>query len=279
MKNQRFALNSIAGLGLTMLALAPTSAKAQSILCTPVTTVPYVMTTPGVYCLDRDLVYSGSGTAIEVQTSHVTLDLNGYALRGPWQGVGIAASNRAHVTVKNGTVRGFARGVSLRGFTGGAGSYDQGHVVENVNVDWSKDVGIEVEGAGTIVRGNRVFGTTGPVSSGDSYGIRLVGARVQVIGNDVAETYGSGDGDSYAIHANTLGAVIEGNRVGNVRLVSNTSFGIAIAGAETLVVGNRLSTLDRGIVFLPAGSGKYRDNLASGVTVPYEGGTDSGNNQ
>jgi hypothetical protein len=44
-------------------------------------------------------------------------------------------------------------------------------------------------------------------------------------------------------------------------------------------VGNRLSTLDRGIVFTPEASGKYRDNMASGVTVPYQGGISAGNNQ
>ena len=50
---------------------------------------------------------------------------------------------------------------------------------------------------------------------------------------------------------------------------------------EVLVVGNRMATTGSGVVFGAAATGKFRDNITSGVTNPYlgTGGTDAGNNQ
>jgi hypothetical protein len=47
-----------------------------------------------------------------------------------------------------------------------------------------------------------------------------------------------------------------------------------------LVVNNRITVADREIEY-ESGSGstgKYRDNLTFGVTTPFTGGTDAGNN-
>jgi hypothetical protein len=43
------------------------------------------------------------------------------------------------------------------------------------------------------------------------------------------------------------------------------------------VVNNRITDADLGIDFA-LGTGKYRDNLTFGVTTPYNGGTNAGNN-
>ena len=43
------------------------------------------------------------------------------------------------------------------------------------------------------------------------------------------------------------------------------------------MVNNRITVADRGIAFLGS-TGKYRDNITFGVTTPFMGGTDIGNN-
>ena len=42
-------------------------------------------------------------------------------------------------------------------------------------------------------------------------------------------------------------------------------------------MNNRITTADRGIQY-QGGTGKYRDNLTFGVSFPFTGGTDAGNN-
>jgi hypothetical protein len=45
------------------------------------------------------------------------------------------------------------------------------------------------------------------------------------------------------------------------------------------VIGNRLARSDLGIDYAAGSDGRYRDNLTSGVRVPFTGGSDAGNNQ
>jgi hypothetical protein len=278
--------------GLSLLALAVTSpTRAQSTLCTPITAVPHVVREPGVYCLDRDLVMDdgqGSGTvAIYIDADHVVLDFNGYSLRrlpvnmGWTTSTGVFAHQRSHITIRNGTIRNFSVGIYLQEISS-SGPYDQGHVVEGMNVDGSSYIGMWVNGAGSVVRRNRVLGTGGTewVQGADNNaGIRVGGVRAQVTDNEVTETRGGANGPGHAIHVDGVGAVVEGNRVGNAARTGVPAFGITLLGADHLVVGNRLAVLDNGVYFGSGASGKYRDNLTVAVTTPYQGGTDVGNNQ
>ena len=51
---------------------------------TQITSVPYTINSPGLYCLAGNLDFSStSGTAILVNASDVTLDLMGFSLTGP----------------------------------------------------------------------------------------------------------------------------------------------------------------------------------------------------
>ena len=282
-------LTTVAGMGAIALGWAG-PLRAESILCTPIPAVPFTIDTRGVYCLDRVVKFSADttgGAAITVKADHVVVDLNGFTLQGlvgspgpgpvPTVAVGIYAFDRSHVTVKNGTIRGFRRCVLLEGMGGGTEG-EQGHVVEGVNVDGCTHEGIAVEGSGSIVRKNRVLATGGDPTV-ESHGIRVKGLRPQVVDNEVTRTYGGFGGDGHGIHVDAAGAVVEGNRVGNDAQTVSSSFGIVLLGPDALVVGNRLTVLDQGIFFTSQANGKYRDNLASGVANPYSGGTDAGNNQ
>ena len=65
--------------------------------------------------------------------------------------------------------------------------------------------------------------------------------------------------------------------------VGGTEVGIILSNFSTtagafLVVNNRITGASTGINFEPTATGKYRDNLTSGVATPFSGGTDAGNN-
>jgi hypothetical protein len=71
-------------------------------------TFPIVINQPGSYFFTRDLTYTG-GLAIQISSSNVTLDLNGFTLDGANVGSqGIAVSGQlADLTIENGNVRGW----------------------------------------------------------------------------------------------------------------------------------------------------------------------------
>jgi nitrous oxidase accessory protein NosD len=60
---------------------------------------------------------SGCASGLVVGADDITIDLNGYSIEGTGAegSAGIAAADRAHVLVKNGTVTGFGTGVSMLG--------------------------------------------------------------------------------------------------------------------------------------------------------------------
>ena len=265
------------------LTVAPLGA-ADIDTCKPINSVPFTINSPGVYCLRQNTsVVMNSGHAIEVDTSNVVVDLSGFQLNGGGnaasQAVGIHSGPHLNVTVRNGTVRGFFVGVFL-GDTDSAVS--SGHVVEDLRAHFNRFAGIRVAGRDSIVRNNLVYGTGGSTYGPTIYtGIGVQGGGgIQVLNNDVLKTSAgtiSGIGISVACNE---GCIIEGNRIGNLTLpeVGPPVHGIQVGFSnDVLVVNNRITKTNTGITF-SAASGKYRDNLTSGVPTPFTGGTAVGLN-
>jgi parallel beta-helix repeat protein len=133
----------VLGLGLIALMLAsPAWAAGKGpIQIKPPKTFPVVISQPGSYQLIGNLtVPAGGGNAINILANDVTLDLNGFTVQGTNGGVGIGISagavNQRNVTIKNGTVRGFASdGISLFG---------NGHIVTDVKAEANGLSGIDV---------------------------------------------------------------------------------------------------------------------------------------
>src|SRR5262245_46944859 len=118
------------------IALGAVPAFAETVNCTPITSLPAVITVQGVYCLTGDLSTAiAAGAAIDIQTNNVVLDLNAFKLGGlaagpSTQAAGIRAVNRQNITIKNGTIRGFVQGILLDD-SGGS----KGHIVEDIRAD------------------------------------------------------------------------------------------------------------------------------------------------
>jgi hypothetical protein len=267
---------------LAGLLLVAGSASAETTICTVISVLPYTITAQGSYCLDRNLSTSiTTGAAITINTSYVVLDLNGFKVGGGGGGFGtqasgVLAANRQNVTVKNGNIRGFYRAVYLTD-----AGLSQGHLVEDIRADENTRDGIWVEGKGNVVRNNQVVKTTGSTVGGltEIGGIVVVGPGSRLLNNDVTDTIEMGAAEGVAMLVrNGDGAIVEGNRIGNAVLAA-TSLGVSVETSDdVLVVGNRLATLGSGVVYGGGSNGKYRDNLTSGVTTPFTGGTDAGNN-
>jgi len=255
-------------------------------LCRPIVSLPYTITVQGNYCLVQNLSTPiTTGNAITVNSDFVRLDMKGFKIGGGAAGpgthaVGVYAQNRRNVTIRNGNLRGFLEGVFLED-TSGNFTASQGHLVEAVRADGNTYAGIHVQGRGSVVRNNQVVNTTGTTIFGaDSavYGIASDGPGARLLDNDVTDTIGVGTGDGVALAiTDGNGSVAERNRIGNASLAN--SIGIRIGtSASVLALRNRLAVLGYGIDY-QGSTGSFRDNLTSGVSVPYTGGTDAGNNQ
>jgi nitrous oxidase accessory protein NosD len=248
--------------------------------CTPITSLPSTITVSGVYCLKSDLSTAiTQGSAIAIQADDVIIELNGYKLNGV-AGAGIYAFRQKNITIRNGSVRGFTKGIWLSD-TIGVGTISQSHLIENIRAELNMDIAIQIDGLNNIIRNSLVVNTTGTGST-NAIGIAANGPGARVLNNDVIETmhpttgYGAGISITYA-----SGAVVENNRIGNSSLGTYTNGIEVLSSTDVLVSNNRVTMMNHGI-FYGASTGKYRDNLTSGVLIPFyvDAGAviDAGNN-
>jgi hypothetical protein len=157
-----------------------------------IASLPTVVSTSGIWCLTGDLATSiATGSAIQITVNNVTIDCNGFRLGGLGAGdgtatIGVLASNKSGINVRNCHIRGFKYGVQGSGFA---------MVVEDNRIEGSTQRGVSLAGDGVVVRRNQVLDTGGStVGGGTAYGIYASGssdiADNQVVG--VSARAGSG---------------------------------------------------------------------------------------
>src|SRR5688572_9940499 len=220
---------------LTLSSLS--SARAEVTACTVIGSLPAVINTSGTYCLKNNLIFTAAtGIAIDIRSSPVILDLNGFWINNfpagtSTQAIGIASTNRKDITIRNGIVRGFSVGIQ---FVGTAAS---GHVIENMHLDSNRYNGIYIEDAkGVVVRNNNIQNT---VVSNSTIGILLSGAKNITIQDNVVNSIGGGAG-GYGIYAYVSDLVeILNNSVLNT--MGTSSNAVFVSGSTNVtVMGNRL---------------------------------------
>ena len=197
-----------------------------------------------------------AANCLVIESSNITIDLNGFSIQGFGSGTGIIASAPVEgVKIRNGFVQNFAVGISLGG---------TGNVVENVNVSNNTDTGMFL-GASSLVdhvvaQGNRIHGivmTTAATikdstlrangSNPTSVGLS-VGPGSTVTGNTVWASIGTGLFASLGstVIGNTVfdsnpGAgmsVICPSNVQNNTLTGNTIGNLFLNGVDCLAVNN-----------------------------------------
>ena len=231
MKNRYFGAQIV--FTFFLFALFSNSAQAETVNCTAITTLPYIISTQGVYCLTGHLSTGiTTGSAITIDTNNVVLDLNGFKIGGQSAGLGTTATGiyayqRQNITIKNGTVRGFFKAIVLSDSSPYTTS--QGHLIEDIRADMNTYEGMEVSGRGVVVRNNHVVDTGGSTAAGyvNAYGIVVQGPGTKVMGNNVFETAEDAGANSAGVRVNGgPGSVVEENRIGNEAMGRSTEINI-----------------------------------------------------
>jgi hypothetical protein len=235
-------------------AVAP-AAAVEATCDTFIATAPFTISLAGHYCLSKNLTYtSTSGAAVTIGASGVVLDLKGYRIGGAAAGLatlaqGVVVLNHGFVTVRNGSIRGFAWGVYFV-----AGSANNNNVAEDLTVDASTLAGIFVDfpANNNTVRNCTVTntgGSTAPTAIQATAGISVSGTSGFVTDNTVTNTFP--DAQNPIHYGITLGDGIAANNrvIGDGAAVSNYCMSL---GAATAL---------------------YKDNVVTGCSTAYLGGT------
>ncbi len=249
-------------LRISLLVTATLAALAAYADCKPLNRFPATIDAPGHYCLDAPAnVRISSGEAIFVDAGNVTLDLNGFALTNqggadgycpnelldtPTVGIRISGSV-ANVTVRNGSVACFGRGIEGVSACDGCSI---GHTIENMNVHQSGSYGIFLDAWNATVRGNHIFRTGLARGVEFAAGIQVQGSGNAIVDNDV------------------------------MSVVGENSIGIGTSnGNAALIAGNRVQQTQYGFRLFGGSAVRFRDNLTAEVSRAYVGqGVDLGNN-
>jgi parallel beta-helix repeat protein len=233
MRVVHFVLASLAL--MAALVAAPARAETYHACHTFITSLPTVISTQGVYCLNKDLTTAiTSGNALYIQTNNVTIDCNNFKIGGLAGGSSstaagiVAGAGLLNITVRNCGVRGYYEGIFLQG---GAG-----HLVEDNRLDNNLYVGIDVSGEHNTIRRNRIYDTGGYPSS---FAIGIL-AEADVIDNNVSGVFAVNSSPIlYGINIHGVGNIVRGNEVSGLTVGAGGS-GYGIIG-NTNAVGSVIS--------------------------------------
>ena len=252
---------------LLLIATLATPVQAETINCTPITSLPATISTQGVYCLTGNLATNiTDGYAIEITANNVTLDLNGWKLGGQGAGTGTIAtgiySGAVNVTVKNGIVRGFYFGIDLEG---------RGAVVQDMLVDQNTSVGIFVGDLGALVEHNQVVDTGGSTYSANEPALGIVAIDTSTVSNNVVSgVTATGGNDETGIYIGQPNSTVRDNVVSDTARPTGGGGSYGIEQYGSIAVHNTVSNFDFGIYNT---SGIYSNNTAYNCTTAYSGGT------
>lgn len=257
-------------------------ARAETVNCTPITLVPYTINMSGVYCLKQDFVIAlSSGSAIAIAANDVTLDFNGFTVDGGGSvGDGVRADSKSNLTIRNGEIRGFSRGIFI--YTPTSGYTDsRAHIVEDMKLTDNLLAGINISAIGSIIRGNVVSNTGGSSAASPVAGIYAAGTG-NVVSNNVVENTDGTLGAGYAGRgiwvSQTDGSVVRGNTVTNTKGTTGT-YGInTYPSLGSLLRDNYVSGASNYGVVMNSPADKYMSTITHNVGTSYYSGTAIGHN-
>jgi len=240
-----------------------------------------------IYCLNSTLSYTvPQGTAIVVASNNVTIDLNGHALLGSGNAVsttnGIKSRNRKNVTIKNGSIQKFYRGVYLEDTTNNAG----GHLVKNIHFKENLFLGAHLEGPSNVVKENRFEDTGGSSDSAWSGGVFFNGINTYITDNNFSGTFTSiGTINTIDIYSSVEASdsVIENNKITGASSFGGSEYGIFInIGTNNVIKNNTISNPDTtgntAIRAVSTTSSICRENTTINFNIHISTCTDAGDN-
>ncbi|MFP7723012.1 hypothetical protein [Lysobacter sp. A3-1-A15] len=239
----------ITSLLLAAVVLAPMSAAAEN--CTPISSLPATIGTPGKYCLVANhTVNLNAGNAITIASNDVTLDCDGHAIKNTstannGSSAGIHANSRNGITVKNCRVMGgFTNGIDLFQINSGANTSYYSTIQDNY-IAGPFLHGIRAYGSALEITGNRVYdigGQAGTYAIGIRVGGSANGFRLHVVrGNYVAGT-NSPFSAAYGIFSDNslVSAFLDNGIVGTSPAAGKPAYGMYIKGQHNRLADNHI---------------------------------------
>jgi hypothetical protein len=249
-------LKTVAALSIA-LAFTSTLSSAQTVI----SSLPYTISTAGVYVLNQTLHYpTGTGNAITITASNVILNLGGFGIintsdQTKTSATCIFANDVENVTIENGEIFGFYHGIFLAGATSGT-NFNTGHVIQNLRLAYCTIDGILLETVSNSLVQNCQLSSIGATGGGT------------VVHSNAAAVL-------------VTSAVPGGNRVYRNQVL-NSPFGIVCfysSGTNTgCFVEQNLATGCNLVGFDLQAEDAYRDNAAFNCATAFNGGNNiSGN--
>ena len=248
------AVVALVALGLTAFA----AARAPSGTAAQVVTVACGQTLTASTTVGNDLT-NCPGDGLVIGAAGITINLNGHTIDGQFAGIGIRNDSFADVTIRNGAVTEFNRGVVLA-------EPASNNEVQDLDVARNALSGILASGPASEVAGSAAF-------DNGSFGIRIQGGASRVATSSANNNGGLG------IVSDGSGSTVTGNLA-----LSNGSTGIAVGGEGTQLTSNVSNSNDASGFVVSALTATVSKNKASfntelGINAESGGVTDGGGNK
>ena len=135
------------------VAVGPVDSLGNAIHCTTIyaASLPYTISSSGVYCLAGSMNYTGSGAAITIQVNATwgppwgaVLDFGGFNLNGnnTTGQIGVLAADNGNYVIRNGTITNFLTGIKTNSATANV-------IISEMRIVGSTDA-IRVDGSGPV---------------------------------------------------------------------------------------------------------------------------------
>lgn len=248
-------------------------------------TAPITISSPGTWCLTKDVVQSaGSGSAIVIDSDAVTLDLHGYRVVGSGASA-IFVAGKSQVVIRNGQVSSAGSGIVVS--APDEKSFSQDVLIERLVLTAIATHGIHAAANRMVIRDVTISGTVTPTQGN---GIWVAGEDIDIDHAVVHEGFPIGLTTSLSATRLTVrNSVINGDEEavmlygGSAALTNNQLNGsdtaVGFYNGNYNLDGNRISARKVAVFYQPQFStGKYRGNLFLDATTVMGPGTDAGNN-
>lgn len=219
----------------------------------------FTITNSGSYYLTANVAGVSGKYGIGIQSSDVTLDLNGFSVIGTsssLEGIYVHSPGYANVTVRNGVISGWTQSGEVGIFLGQYATFEHlrvsgnyigvlafdGGIVRDCQVSGNQLRGIEVDGSGCLIVGNNCTGNNTANSTGGA-GIDVIGSNNRIERNHVAGTGSAGNGililNNPAYTNNiVIQNSVEGNGANNYSLNSSQIVGPIISNGISGIITN-----------------------------------------
>ena len=219
---------------------------------TLISSLPYTINQPGSYYLATNLFGVSNDYGIQVLANNVTVDLNGFTLRGVTNALDglVIFQSSSNVTVCNGmisgwglgnyAIRGLGRHATLKNLTISGNNFgvscDAGSVIQNCLITSNQRDGINLNGAGSQIVNNTVANNNTLGGSGNA-AVNIIGANNRIEGNHVTVNNG-GFGIFVFFGTSTNNVVVKNSVIGagvnNYSIVPGNAVGPFINSGGTI---------------------------------------------